>query len=165
MIIIKINKNEEKYRILVIIALLSVSAFLTYYFQVLLKISIIYTHFFYVPIILACLWWKRKGLIVPIFLAILLIFFPIFLGLNFIRIDDCFRVFIFLSVGIIISILSEQISKSEQQLKESEEWFLTTCKSIGDAVIATDKLGNVILVNLVAESLTGWKQEESIGKP
>ena len=56
-------------------------------------------------------------------------------------------------------------SKMERKLRESEEWLSTTLKSIGDAVIATDKKGFVTFLNPVAESLTGWKHEDAIGKP
>ena len=55
--------------------------------------------------------------------------------------------------------------KLEEALQKSEQWFSTTLKSIGDAVIATDTKGNVIFLNSIAEFLTGWKQEEAAGKP
>ena len=51
------------------------------------------------------------------------------------------------------------------KLKESEQWLATTLKSIGDAVIATDTGKLITFMNPVAEALTGWKQEEAIGKP
>jgi PAS domain S-box-containing protein len=38
-------------------------------------------------------------------------------------------------------------------------------QSIGDAVIATDMNGNIILMNRVAESLTGWKSKDAKSKP
>ncbi|HMI85460.1 MAG TPA: GAF domain-containing protein, partial [Polyangiaceae bacterium] len=41
----------------------------------------------------------------------------------------------------------------------------TTLRSIGDAVIATDASGRVALMNPIAESLTGWSESESRGKP
>jgi len=41
----------------------------------------------------------------------------------------------------------------------------TTLKSIGDAVISTDTQGHVELMNPVAETLTGWKQDEAMGRP
>lgn len=53
----------------------------------------------------------------------------------------------------------------ERKLKESKEWFATTLSSIGDAVIATDSKGVVSFLNSVAEELTGWKEDEAIGKP
>ncbi|MCZ6677346.1 MAG: PAS domain S-box protein [Candidatus Poribacteria bacterium] len=52
----------------------------------------------------------------------------------------------------------------EKKFKESEQWLSTILKSIGDAVIATDKNGCVTFVNPVAEALTGWRQEEVFGK-
>jgi PAS domain S-box-containing protein len=52
----------------------------------------------------------------------------------------------------------------ERKLKESERWLATTLRSIGDAVIATDAQGCVMFMNPVAEALTGWKQEEALGK-
>ena len=53
----------------------------------------------------------------------------------------------------------------QKKLKESEQWLATTLKSIGDAVIATDTGKLITFMNPVAEALTGWKQEEAIGKP
>ncbi|MBI5053046.1 MAG: PAS domain S-box protein, partial [Chloroflexi bacterium] len=49
--------------------------------------------------------------------------------------------------------------------KESRAWLGATLHSIGDAVIATDANTFVKFMNPVAESLTGWKENEAIGKP
>lgn len=40
-----------------------------------------------------------------------------------------------------------------------------TLYSIGDAVIVTDAKGRVTMMNPVAEGLTGWKENDALGKP
>jgi PAS domain S-box-containing protein len=52
-----------------------------------------------------------------------------------------------------------------RQILEREEWFRVTLTSLGDAVIATDKLGRVTFLNPLAEDLTGRKLAEALGKP
>jgi PAS domain S-box-containing protein len=54
---------------------------------------------------------------------------------------------------------------AEDQLAEEKERLAVTLRSIGEGVITTDISGRVLLVNRVAEQLTGWKQEYAAGCP
>lgn len=57
------------------------------------------------------------------------------------------------------------LRESEAALFEAKERAQVTLNSIGDAVIATDVSGNVTFLNLMAETMTGWHQEQAIGLP
>jgi len=54
--------------------------------------------------------------------------------------------------------------KLESELRQSRQWFATTLKCIGDAVIATDGQGKIVFMNPVAEALTGWQEKAATGK-
>ena len=51
------------------------------------------------------------------------------------------------------------------ELRGQREWLSTTVSSINEGVIATDPAGNVLLVNRIAEELTGWPMAEMRGRP
>lgn len=51
--------------------------------------------------------------------------------------------------------------KNMNLLKEKEQLWRTTLYSIGDAVITTDKNGNIISMNKIAENLTGYAESEA----
>jgi PAS domain S-box-containing protein len=48
--------------------------------------------------------------------------------------------------------------------RQSEERYWTTLMSVGDGVITTNAQGRVELLNPVAETLTGWTQDEACGR-
>jgi two-component system, cell cycle sensor histidine kinase and response regulator CckA len=53
---------------------------------------------------------------------------------------------------------------AESRLREMTQKHATTLRSIGDAVISCDTEGKVEFLNLVAEKLTGWREEEAKGR-
>ncbi len=50
-------------------------------------------------------------------------------------------------------------------LQASEAKLAVTLRSIGDAVLTTDATGLVTLLNPLAETLTGWTNQEALGQP
>jgi diguanylate cyclase (GGDEF)-like protein/PAS domain S-box-containing protein len=53
----------------------------------------------------------------------------------------------------------------EKALAREKEHAEITLHSVGDAVIASDELGNVNYLNPAAEHMTGWRNEEAQGQP
>jgi len=58
-----------------------------------------------------------------------------------------------------------QRARAERQARESERWMRALVESAADGVIATNAEGRVVLMNPVAEALTGLPQHASIGRP
>ena len=68
--------------------------------------------------------------------------------------------------------MTDHRQPADEALHKQREWMRVTLaslgdtlSSIGDAVITTDLQGHVTFLNPVAQSLTGWTQEDAVGKP
>jgi PAS domain S-box-containing protein len=71
-----------------------------------------------------------------------------------------------LSKGVTFSALDITDRKQAiDALRQSQEHLKTTLQSIGDAVVTTDHQTRVVTMNPVAETLTGWTQDEARGLP
>jgi PAS domain S-box-containing protein len=61
--------------------------------------------------------------------------------------------------------MEKKLKESYETIREKNQWLVAAIESVGDAVIATDMEGTIKLMNPIAEALTGWKQNEALGKP
>ncbi len=61
--------------------------------------------------------------------------------------------------------IGEAMRAANLRANEQRELMRVTLRSIGDAVITTDTHGRVTYLNTVAESLTGWTQQDALGQP
>jgi PAS domain S-box-containing protein len=57
------------------------------------------------------------------------------------------------------------LNQAEMERLRSRDWLRQTLRSIGDAVIATDREGRVLFLNPAAEGLTGWESRQAEGLP
>ncbi len=87
---------------------------LTYYCHAVLGVNVIFTHLLYIPVVLAGIWWKKRGILVAAGLgAFLLVSHMVFLkGMPFA--DDVIRVVMFLVIGTVVAFLSEGVSQAEE---------------------------------------------------
>jgi PAS domain S-box-containing protein len=60
--------------------------------------------------------------------------------------------------------LIQDLRKSEDGARRARDLLQTTISSIGDGVITTGTSGRVLFLNPVAQSLTGWTQEQAEGR-
>jgi PAS domain S-box-containing protein len=98
--------------------LLVVATLLTIYFHRFLETKTVFTHFFYLPIILGALWWGRGGfaiasILIVIVMVSLWIFRPDSIGL-----DDYTRAAMFLVVAWVVLVLRGRILSTEAALQK-----------------------------------------------
>lgn len=68
---------------------------------------------------------------------------------------------------LLFSIIFDVTDREEyrHQLHSEKELLQTTLFSIGDGVVITDNKGNIILINKVAQEITGYREKYVKGKP
>jgi len=94
--------------------------------------EVVFTHFFYIPIILAAVWWRRKGLVVAIFLAALLLFSHFLVGIETKIIFDLIRASMFIVVALVSAILSERIAKMVDSLNLIGSEVARVARDVGE---------------------------------
>ena len=78
-------------------------------FHAVREIGAIFTHFFYSPVILAALWWRVKGLVVTIFLAVLLILSHLTFPRESVDpANDFLRILMLMAIGLVVSVKYEE---------------------------------------------------------
>ena len=60
---------------------------------------------------------------------------------------------------------NKELTQAKEKIRKDKILFETTIHSLGDAVISTDENGNVNIMNVLAQELTGWDIENARGKP
>lgn len=160
-------ETREHYRIAFMAIFLAGSCILTYYFHAVLQSGSVFTHFFYIPIILASLWWKRKGIVVALFLAALLIFSGFFFRAGVVTVNDYLRASMFIVIAFVVAQLREYIAKAERESKRVEEQLVllaTAIEQAAEGITITGKDGTIQYVNPSFERISGYARDEIIGQ-
>lgn len=178
-------EEGELHKIAVLGSLLFICLLATYYSHFILKIEIIFTHLFYVPIILAGLWWSRKGIMVAVFLALLLLVSHALSPLGTFTWTDVARASMFMVVGTVVALLNEKrhiledklraysktleqkVGERTKELRESEERYKGIFETVPASIILSDMHGQIVDINpypitLIAKGKT--PREDFIGK-
>ncbi len=141
-----IRKRLNEPSRLFLVAIIALCVLITIYVNLVMGVDVVYTHFYYVPIILAGLWYYKKA----IYLAMLLGLCHILIG--YIP-DGAFdtgtfiRAGMFILVAIVVSSLSETKNELYIKVKDSEHDLNLILNSVYDGIIIHDIDGRIINVN------------------
>jgi PAS domain S-box-containing protein len=155
---------DEKKKMATLSILTVLCIFLEILMHVYLGVSIGYTHFFYVLLVLAAIWYQRKAVILALCLA------ATHLGIGYFMFHESLwapllRSAMFVIVTLLVGTLSEEHKKAEGALQESEKkvraLFDQTFQFIG--MMTVD--GILIEANKSALKFSGVKESDVLGKP
>jgi PAS domain S-box/PAS domain S-box/PAS domain S-box len=143
---------------------------LAVYVNIYLGIEVVYTHLFYIPVILAGIWYGRKAVLVALFLGLLNVYLDV-LAFGAPMPESLIQAIIFVGVGLIIGTLSEtrdrlfeKLELSDRRLNESLSKLANVVEFYPDATLITDNNGRVVAWNKAMEDMTGIPAADMIGK-
>jgi len=159
------NKNiNGEYKIVIIAILLICACFFTYYFHFILNTEIVFTHFFYIPIILSVLWWRKSGLLVALFLGMLILFSHFFwLGEATEITSDIIRAVMFIVVALTTFVLNEKRRKAEERLRQKKELLDNICGSVYAGIALLNENDEILYSNKIAEKMFGYSKSQIVG--
>ena len=151
------------YKFLILISTVLACTFLAFFVGFIKDETIVYTHFFYIPILLAGVWYQKKTVYIALFLSFLYILVTLFSPQAELSVHVFERSAIFVAVAYVIGVVSEKRAKGEEKLKETKEYLDDVIKSSVDAIAVVDMEGIVRSWNKAAEDYMGYTAEEVIG--
>ncbi|MFA0834067.1 MAG: PAS domain S-box protein [Methanobacterium formicicum] len=156
---LSLDEPNTKSKPLIMVILLALACILTYYFHFILRSGIVFSQFYYIPVIISAFWWKRKGIWVVFFLVSVLFISELISPVDPL-ILQVYRVMILFSVSVIIIFISERIEKSQIELSESEEKYRNIVETTHEGVLTGDIDGTILYVNQRMCDLFGYKKDE-----
>lgn len=141
-VIILRHKIMKKTRIPAIIVLLLFSTLLIWYFRIVHHHEIIFTHLFYIPIILSAFWWQYRFGYVILYLSAALIVSDIYADDSAMILHDTIRMMIFLLVGFTVAFLRKEKLRLSNLVKYRQIIF-----SMQEPVAIVNRSGDIILKN------------------
>jgi PAS domain S-box-containing protein len=137
-----------------------------------LNVAIIFQNIFYIPIIIACLYYRQRGLIFSIVIACIYFFLVLVLtpGMELL-IEAGVRVLVFIVIAVVITYLSISrnrglidiagLEQAENDLRESETKFRSVFEEAREGILLIDfETGTIVDCNPEFERQTGRRFEE-----
>jgi len=151
------------YKFLILFFAVSACIILAVFVGFIMNETIVYTHFFYIPILLAGIWYRKKAIYVALFLSFFYVLVTLFSPQAELSVHVFERSAIFVVVAYVIGFVSEKRAKGAEKLKETKEYLDNIIKSSADAIAVVDMEGIVRSWNKAAEDYMGYTADEVIG--
>ncbi len=128
--------------------------------------QVVFTHLYYIPIILAAYWFGKRGILYALGLAIFYLWAVFAFSIVDMQIilAAASRALFFIGIALVIAILSTAIHRQQESVTRSEERFRGIWDNIQAAVILVDaETHTIIAANPEAVKMTGFTEREMTG--
>jgi PAS domain S-box-containing protein len=136
--------------------IIAICIVITLYVNIILGVGVVYTHFYYIPIILAGIWYHRKAVLLALFLGLSHVAIGYYLAGHIIP-DTFVRAGVFIIVAFVVGYLSEK----RENLYDSLRLLL---ESTDEGIFGVDGQGRCTFINRSALRMLGYTTEEVAGK-
>ena len=127
------------------------------------SLQILYTNIFYIPIILAAIWYRTKVIPLAIFLGIFHIYLT-YSALGTLIVGTIERAGVFILLAYVIALISEGKVKEEMKVRKSEEKYRSLVESTSDLIYIVDKECKYLFINNMLLSQFGLLRSQVLGK-
>ena len=151
---------------IVVLAILTLFIAILTIFSLENNIQIVFTHMYYVPVIIAAYWFCRKGVLYAVLLSAFYLIAVYTLNSHDMQLlfAAVCRVVVFIGISLVIAIFSITIRKQQEKITDSEERFRGIWESIQAGIILVDaKTHAIIAANPQAQRMTGFSETEMAG--
>lgn len=118
---------------------------------------VVFQNFFYIPIVLSCMYYAMRGFIYSVCLAVLyMILILIFTSESGIIMQALVRVVLFIGIAGVVAFLSTQRKEVMQKLRESETKYRALFENAVEGIFQTTPEGRLISANPAQAKLLGY---------
>jgi len=160
---IKINKHYDE---VIFISILILTILVTVSLNIVLGIELVYTHLFYIPIILAGILYHKKAVYVAIFLGMAHIIanYSLYHAFTY---SPFLRTAIFILIAYTIGTIAEKKDEIVNKLKSSEDYLrvlFNVLEQSPNSILIADTEGKITYLNPRCSLAIGHSPEEVLGK-
>jgi histidine kinase len=157
------SRRARSAQITAIALLFAASTALGIVFRLKFDMDVVYTHFFYIPIVLASMWWGKKGILVSGLMAAIVLSFHLFGYGTAALLNDVARTAFFFAVAFFVGTLREKVWRGERALLASEEKYRRLIdKSIAGIFVCRND--SILFANSRMGEILGYATGELVGR-
>ena len=160
----------DRFKVVLLTLTVLACLIITFYANFYIGVDKVYTHIFYVPIILAGIWYQRKAIYVALGLGFTYVIASS-LHNGIIDPDSILRFLIFLIVAGVVSSLARARERFHNKELETERAFRRVAKdlqlileSTDEGIYTTDVEGRCTLINVAGARMLGYGTDELSGR-